>query len=291
MPPDFEQQLLIDPADRALDPIADGLGDGARRRLAQVRNFERRLAAALAIDLPADLRASLSDLPEQLAASIRREASNEPVGPTELEQDLPRALAVPVPETLLAELLALPQQAGPAAQPHPRTAHWFRRGPFALAASLLLGVGLLTGWFGPTAPDSGANEQAGVAVDPLLVATVEHLSHEPFALTRTEPVPQATVASLLAQVGLRLTEPVEVNYAYPCPIGGQRTVHMVMQAGSGPVTVIYFREPGAADVTQFRHAGMQGRALSYGDGMLVMLAASSAEFDRLERIWRGALKA
>jgi hypothetical protein len=64
-----------------------------------------------------------------------------------------------------------------------------------------------------------------------------------------------------------------------------------MQAASGPVTLIYFREPAAAELEQFSHAGMQGRSLSLGDGMLVMLGGSSVEFDRLERIWRGALKA
>lgn len=276
MQPDFDLLLGSEPASPALDAMARELGSHAGRRLELARAFELRLDAALAVAAPSDLAVRLSALAHLASSTTADSAAPDSAA---FDRRLAEALAVPMPEELLGQLLATPRRA------HPRTAHWFSRGgPLALAASLLLTIGVAASWW-------LAQPEPAAAIDPLLVASIEHLRHEPFALTSTTRVPPSTVSGLLAQVGLALAEPVAVNYAYPCPIGGRRTVHMVMQAESGPVTVIYFREAAAAEVEQFSHAGMIGRSLSYGDGMLVLIGNSPAEFDRVESIWRGALKA
>lgn len=265
---DLQPLLATDPWSPELDRLAQETGSDAVARLQQARAFERRLQAALAIDMPFALSQALAGLPERAQA--------------EFEARLAQALAVPVPAALAGQLAALPQREDP------RTAHWFsRRGIWALAASVLLTVGLAGGWMLTGRPGESA------ATDPLLQASVEHLAHEPFALTRTQTVPASMLENLLQQAGLSLREAVEVNYAYPCPIGGQRTVHMVMQRPGGPVTVIWFRHgdavrDGAAD---FSHAGLQGRAIPLDSGMLVMIGADRAAFADVEQIWRGAASA
>ena len=268
--PEFEQLLHSDPANPALDRQAVELGEQAIGQLQAARDFERQLAVALAVPAPDALLAQLQALPDAHDADF--------------EQSLRAALAVPVPSDLHASLAQLPQRSDP------RTAHWFsRRSVLALAASLLLTAGLVGGWLlrGPV------GTELPTTTDPLLVATVEHLSHEPFALTRTETVPPAMLDSLLQQVGLQLAQEVEVNYAYPCPIGGQRTVHMVMQQPSGPVTVIYFRqaEPGLQAGAEFSYAGLQGRVMPLGQGMLVLIGQDRSAFASIEQIWRGAASA
>lgn len=263
----LEELLAADPWSPELDRLAVQAGSEAVARLQQARAFEQRLRAALAIDLPATLDQTLARLPERAEA--------------EFEARLAQALAVPVPAALAGQLAALPQREDP------RTAHWFnRRGIWALAASLLLTVGLAGGWMLAGRPGQPA------ASNPLLQASVEHLVHEPFALTRTETVPAPMLDNLLRQAGLSLREAVEVNYAYPCPIGGQRTVHMVMQRPGGPVTVIWFRQGDVVRAaTDFSHAGMQGRAIPLDSGMLVMIGADRAAFADVEQIWRGAASA
>jgi hypothetical protein len=280
MQPDFELLLGSEPASPALDAMAQRLGAVAGQRLQQARDFELRLNAALAVAVPSDLSAWLSRIAQDATA-----ADPLPAPSDDFELRLADALAVPMPESLLGDLLATPQRA------QPRTSHWFRRsGPMALAASLLLVVGVATSWW-LVRPGTLSEQASQSVIDPLLAAAVDHLRYEPFALTSTAKVPSTTVSGLLAQLGLALARPVEVNYAYPCPVGGQRTLHMVMQAETGPVTVFYFREAAAAEVEQFSHGGMLGRSLKYGDGMLVLIGNSSAEFDRVERVWRGALGA
>lgn len=264
----FEQWLGSDPGRPELDRLATQQGPEAVARLHAAREFEQRLAAALAVPAPAALQQSLADLATQADSAF--------------EAQLSQALAVPVPDALLGQLASIPQRSDP------RTAHWFARpSVWALAASLLLSVGLVAALW-----QRGPGPQPA-ATDPLLQASVEHLVHEPFALTRTEVVPAPMLESLLQQAGLSLRERVEVNYAYPCPIGGQRSVHMVMQQPGGPVTVLWF---GRAELDRnaagdFSHAGLQGRAVPLGDGLLVLIASDRGAFADVERIWRNAASA
>ena len=126
---------------------------------------------------------------------------------------------------------------------------------------------------------------------PLGIAAVEHLVHEPFALLRTEIVAQERLDGLLRKAGLELPQAVAVNYASPCPVYGQQTVHMVVQQPSGPVSVIYFPRRESDALGDFRHGPTNGRALAYGDGMLVLMANDDAGIGAVEAIWQSAMLA
>ncbi|MCB1607043.1 MAG: DUF3379 family protein [Xanthomonadales bacterium] len=192
------------------------------------------------------------------------------------ERALGEALAIPVPDQLAQRLQAI------AVQKSSGGSAWSGRAPWlALAASLLLVLGLAsTIWVNQPATAS-----------PLGIAAVEHLVHEPFALLRTEIVAQERLDGLLRKAGLELPQAVAVNYASPCPVYGQQTVHMVVQQPSGPVSVIYFPRRESDALGDFRHGPTNGRALAYGDGMLVLMANDDAGIGAVEAIWQSAMLA
>ena len=190
------------------------------------------------------------------------------------EQALAAALAVPIPAQLQQQLAQI------TAAPSAKTAHWFNRGPWlALAASLLLVIGFAASTLLRPPADS---------VNALGIAAIEHLTHEPFALMRTEVVAEERLAGLLREAGLDLSQPIRVNYASPCPVYGQKTLHMVVQQPSGPVSVIYFPEAEMAALGDFRYGATQGKAVAYGDGMLVLLGTDGVGIQAVEGMWQAA---
>jgi hypothetical protein len=188
----------------------------------------------------------------------------------EFEAALRRALQVePLPQ--LAESILLAQ----ATQQNRRQAYLRRGGLLALAATFVLAIGV------------------GMRVEakPLAVQAVEHLSHEAQALTLTRPLPAQFVRAAFHQRGLSLAQvPDGIAYAACCPMGRHLTVHMVMPQGDGPVTVIYVVDKKTGQREDFERDGWRGRSLPLGDGTLILLARDSDQFDRVESIWRGALR-
>lgn len=183
-----------------------------------------------------------------------------------LEQRIDSALAVPVPAGLAERVIAaLPSQ------PTQTPARWW---PLALAASLLLSA--LIGWSWLRAPAGGHG---------LIADSVEHLAHEPYALTRSDEVPAALVERMFAESGIRLaTNPSGLTYLNRCPLGGRMSVHMVMAGAQGPVTVMYV--PGErVERMDTRFEMVAVRTLPYASGALVLLAESNRDFDRIEYAW------
>ena len=197
------------------------------------------------------------DAPQRLAEALA------------LEQRIDAALAVPVPAGLAERVIAaLPARSAPS----PR--RWW---PLALAASLLLSA--LLGWSWLRAPAGGQG---------LIGDSVEHLSHEPYALTRTERVPPALVGRMFAEAGLRLApDRLALTYLNRCPLGARMSVHMVMSGSQGPVTVMYV--PGErTERIDTRYEMVAVRTLPYANGALVLLAESNRDFDRIEHAWHEA---
>lgn len=188
-----------------------------------------------------------------------------------LEHRIDAALAVAVPEGLADRVIAaLPRADARAAS----ASRWW---PLALAASLLLAALLGLSWL--RTPAGGAG---------LIADSVAHLAHEPWALTRTETVPSALVERMFAESGLELDQGVlELRYLNRCPLGGRKSVHMVMGGGQGPVTVLFV--PGErTERLDTRHEMVAVRTLPFAGGALVLLAESNRDFDRIEHAWHTA---
>lgn len=220
--------------------------------------------------------------PELAAAAQARVCDDAAARLTEalaFENRLESALDVPVPTTLIEQILAaVPEDSkvatGGSAKARSVTRWW----PLALAASLAL-VALV----------STSVLRTPNATDALIVASVEHLAHEPYALTRTGRVPEPLVSRMFTEAGLRV-DPSALALAYlnRCPLQKRWSVHMVMQAPEGPVTVMYVPNEPRVERMDTRQDMVAVRTLPFADGALVLLAESSRDFDGIENAWHGA---
>jgi hypothetical protein len=190
----------------------------------------------------------------------------------EFEAALRRALSVE-PSTKLAESILLAQ----ATQQQRRRRTYLRRGGlFALAATLVLAVGV------------GMRVEAS----PLSAQAVEHLREEPEALTSAQAVPADSVREAFATRGISLKHDIsgEVVFVGCCPMGRHLTVHLVMPASNGPVTVIYVVDDRVKQREDFQRDGWRGRSVPLGHGTLILLARDPGQFDQVEAAWRTALQ-
>ncbi|HET7924563.1 MAG TPA: DUF3379 family protein [Rhodanobacteraceae bacterium] len=186
-----------------------------------------------------------------------------------------QALAVGVPEgfadrVLLAQLTAERQGSG---------RRGFRYGWIALAAAaaLVVAIGL------------ARRESVGTSLPDLVVAHIT--GEERDALDLRTPLPSADVARAFADRGVALASvPPDVSYVQKCPVGGYKTVHMVMPRDNEAVSVVYVTKYRAPGVTNFEREGFHGREVPIADGTLVMVAANTAPFAGLEHAWRDALQ-
>ena len=190
----------------------------------------------------------------------------------EFEAALRRALTIDA-SPQLAESILFAQ----ATQQRQRRYTFLRRGGLlAMAATLVLAVGV------------GMRVQA----NPLPAQVVEHLRGEPGALKLTAPLPAHSIREAFAKRGITLLHdvPDEVVYAGCCPMGKHLTVHMVMAGNGDPVTVIYIVDDRVRQGDDFQREGWHGRSVPIGNGTLVLLARSTAQFDRIVGEWRSALQ-
>jgi len=185
------------------------------------------------------------------------------------EAALRRALQVE-PSPQLAESILLAQ----ATQQNRRHAYLRRGGLLALAATLVLAIGV------------------GMRVEakPLSTQAVEHLREEAEVLSAVKPLSAESVRAAFAQRGLTLSQvPGGVAFVGCCPMGRHLTVHMVMPEADGPVTVIYVVDRGSSRREDFQRDGWHGRSLPLGNGTLILLARDTDHFDSVESAWRAAL--
>lgn len=226
--------------------------------------FRRRLLidpAAPELGVAANARVC-PDAPARLAEALA------------FEHGLERALKVEVPVDLVERVLAATREED---VPPLRQMRWR---PLALAASLVLAlaIGALV-WTGVRTP-----------TQQLILASVEHIAHEPYALTRSEVVPQPLVARMFADAGLRVGDAaIDLTYLNRCPLGPRLSVHMVMPGRNGPVTVLYVPEERGIERMDTRSAMVAVRTMPFADGALILLAESNQDFDRIESAWHAAV--
>jgi len=227
--------------------------------------FRRLLGSDPRVADPA-ARAHLESCPRCQDAYARAQA---------FEARLAQALTVAVPEGF-ADRVLLAQLTGERQRP----ARGFRYGWIALAAAaaLVIAIGIVRreGAIGRSLPD----------------LVIEHVNgEERTALNLRAPVPSDDVDRAFADRGVHLASvPADISYVQECPVGGYRTVHMVMPRNDQPVSVVYVTHYKAPGVTNFERGTARGREVPIADGTLVMLSENTASFDTLEHAWRDAIE-
>lgn len=203
------------------------------------------------------------------------------------DADLERAMARAVPEGL-ADRILLAQttaervaQAGAERAMSSRRPHRGRR----LAAALALAASLVLVVFGVHRGQQRAT--------PLVELVLEHvLHHEPHATEARAALAAEVVGAAFASRGVPLAEmPAGISYVHECPVGPYRTVHMVMPEGEGAVSVVYVADPDRRERREATRDGLRAREVPLGNGALVMVAADTRGFERVENAWRAAFDA
>ena len=153
-------------------------------------------------------------------------------------------LDIDMPDALQAKLFALTDAHSPAPQAGARGFLRSRRWLAIAAGVSMFAIAAFVGYQGNVQPQNALLAQH----------CNEHLTHEPFALTRRTVVPKDLVARMFAMNGFathtadgrNLTALLgDVNYLSPCTVDGKTALHLVVQTTAGPVTVLLM--PNAAN--------------------------------------------
>ncbi len=127
------------------------------------------------------------------------------------------------------------------------------------------------------------------APGPSLAAdVVTHMAEEPEAWRSTDVA--VTAARLQTAIGdshMRLAEGAGiVSYAHSCGFRGHQVPHLVIQTGTGPVTVMVLVHEQVSKSVQFDEQGYRGVIVpAAGHGSLAVLArGSAADIKSVERI-------
>ena len=199
-----------------------------------------------------------------------------------------------LPDELQAKLLAI-------AEPEVAVATgmngvWRRRRWLAIAA----GVSMFVAAAFVNYPGNAQQQNAQLAQH-----CNEHLSHEPFALSRRTVVPSDLVERMFAMNGFATHGPDgraltaalgEINYLAPCSVDGKTAMHLVVQTAGGPVTVLVMpnvANDGASEV-RINTALVRISPLSKAQnaqGAIVLVAESSVSVDAVEARFLKALGA
>lgn len=181
------------------------------------------------------------------------------------ESSLERGLRV----TLKAAQIERPPQAAP-----PRLRR-YRAGWQAMAAAVVMAVVVAGGlWL-------------GIPKSSLAADVVTHMREEPQAWRRTDvPVPDDALERVLRDAHMRLTAGAGlVSYANSCGFRGHQVPHLVVQTGSGPVTVMVLVHEHASKPGEFDEQGYRGVIVPVaGHGSLAVLTRGPADFATIERI-------
>lgn len=175
-----------------------------------------------------------------------------------LNQCLLPALQVNVPISLQDQLYSIP------VKERRRSIRNVTFGAFALAASIILGIGFSSLALQQFSGDHGLQQMV-----------YEHISHEPQALTAVFPVKQALVNATLKEFGIEFSDSSfdEVMYVTLCPIGHSYGLHLVVQGNRGPVTLLFL----PTKSVEARISLEKGRFVGYIDPVEVGLVAVVGE--------------
>jgi hypothetical protein len=168
------------------------------------------------------------------------------------------------------------------APPPAETRSWLSQRAYAIAASLLVSVGLVvsTLQFRPSASELALHD-----------AMLQHVHDEaPRYEQNTAPISWLEVETVLADAGVSLQQPTGdqtliITFAKVCGLGGSlRGAHLVTMGENGPVSVILVRSPPLGRSLDVKDSRFQGRIVPSDDGNMAVIGERAEELGRVEQI-------
>jgi hypothetical protein len=146
--------------------------------------------------------------------------------------------------------------------------------PWAMAASVLLAVGLFGVWL--LRPS-----------DTLAHDVVAHVQAESGSWETHEQIDGAAITQALrkAGVGFDVTSD-KVTYAHSCLFRGRHVPHLVLQTDKGPVTVLLLRDVQVRSPQSFQEAGLNGVIVPAESGSIALVAQRDAGLEQLAQQMR-----
>jgi Protein of unknown function (DUF3379) len=191
------------------------------------------------------------------------------------EWRLRQAVTVDVPENLASRILLKQSFDYQAERPL-----WRTRRAYALAAGVLLMVGLISLGLSPYLEQQRLNEE--------LVALVDGA---PYTLADGKPVSGGEISAALAPAGLNLAADIgNVTYAGRCVVRGKVLGHIVVQGETAPVTVFLIGEQLVADRATIRGNRYSGIVVRQGAGTIAIISTTEQSLEKIEARIRSAIR-
>jgi hypothetical protein len=191
------------------------------------------------------------------------------------ERRLREAVDIDVPENLASRIL-LKQSF----EAHAEPPWWRTRRAYALAASMLLMVGLAT-----LALTSHLEQRR------LSEEFVALVNGAPYAMAASKPVSSGDISAALEPAGLDLDGDIgDVTYAGRCLVRGKLSGHIVVQGDTAPVTVFLINERLVSNRATIRSDHYSGVVVPQGSGTVVIVSAPGEALGNLEARVRSAVR-
>ncbi len=171
---------------------------------------------------------------------------------------LAAAMRVDVPDSLTDIDALIARAEGDEARSNRTQRVWY-----ALAASVLVGVGLVSGLM------LGQSRSGGG----LPAELIAHVLHEPQALSEDLPrLELFRVSNVLKRGRVSLKGDIgDVHYAGLCSFRGKPVPHLVVRGASGPVTVMLLPDEQVDKRTPFEEEGYKGILVPTGRGSIAII--------------------
>ncbi len=143
---------------------------------------------------------------------------------------------------------------------------------FALAASMLLGIGVAFGLWWVTGSDS------------LAAGSLAHVHHERYSWVASEvPVDAEQLNAVLSKVNVTLDGDVGlITYARDCWVDRHRVAHLVVQGSNGPVMILIMPRSTTPNVEPLVEPGYEGRLIPVGQGSIAIVGGEGERLDLIE---------
>ena len=136
---------------------------------------------------------------------------------------------------------------------------WFHYPIYALAASLVLVIGLLVGslWW---------------QSDVLPQQVIAYIENDPHAFLMNGEVPTEEVRGMFQAIGAELTGDIgQVNFCQLLTLQDYASAHLVLSGTKGPVNVLFIRDSQSSGPQSFKHGELKSLILSASWGNLAIV--------------------
>lgn len=192
-----------------------------------------------------------------------------------LERRLREAVNVDVPENLVSRILLKHSF-----EAHPKQPWWRTARVYAMAAGVLLAVGLVSMALTSRVEQRRLSEE--------FVALV---NGAPYALTANDSLSESRISETLEPAGLDLADSIgDVTFAGRCLVRGKISGHIVVQGKTAPVTVFLIKERLVTGRATIRSDHYSGVVIPQGTGTIAIVSAPGEPIAKLEAQVRSAVR-